>query len=739
MTRRIFCKVLLVVVAAFGILFLSNVLLAQGRRGRSEDPFEHARKAQKKHTDRLMAIDGVEGTAIGFDLKGRRAIKVFTAGPGDRGIPEELDDVPVDVVITGKIYALPKGRKSGKRPKPNTEYSDNPFWYERPVPIGVSTGNIESNSAGTIGCRVTDGSNVYALSNNHVYALENTASDDSIILQPGRYDGGTAEDAIGTLYDFEPIVFSRWARNEIDAAIALSSTLFLGNATPAGGYGTPNSSIAQAFVGQDVQKFGRTTGLTKGEVTYVNATVKVGYSRGTARFVKQIIVESGTPFIGGGDSGSLLVTDNTDLNPVGLLFAGTGDGLLAVANRIDLVLDRFNVTVDDSAEGQVNNPPVANSQSVETEQDTDVVITLSASDVENDPLIYIVVSLPSNGSLTEGATTITSVPYNLGGAIVTYAPSSEYTGQDSFTFKVNDGTVDSEPATVSITVTPVNHPPVADSQSVATDEDVSIAITLTASDVDDDALTYSIVEPSHGTLSGTAPNVTYTPNANYNGSDSFTFKVSDGKAESKSATVSITVNAVNDKPIADDQFVETTQDTPVDIVLTGSDVDDVSLTYSVVDGPSNGTLSGTAASVTYTPEADYIGSDSFTFNVGDGELESEPATVSISVNPAAPPTEESTFSGTVPPKGESRHTVTIASPGAASMYVRLTWSGWGDLRLRVYNSAGNKVVERDKSSWRNRVEETTIYNLEPGDWQVAAKSDSRRSSIDYTIEVVVEY
>src|SRR5207253_3766017 len=109
------------------------------------------------------------------------------------------------------------------------------------------------------------------------------------------------------------------------------------------------------------------------------------------------------------------------------------------------------------------------------------------------------------------------------------------------------GTADSAAATVSITVTAVNDAPVAYAQSVITAEDTAKAITLTASDVDGDALTYSIVSgPSHGSLSGAAPNVTYTPAANYNGSDSFTFKANDATADSAAATVSITVTAVNE-------------------------------------------------------------------------------------------------------------------------------------------------------------------------------------------------
>ena len=333
MTRRIFCKVLLVVVAVFGLLVLSGVLSAQGR---SEDAFDRVRKAQEKHTDILMARPGVVGTAVGLNDDGEYAVLVLLKVPGVVNIPQEIEGVPVQPVVTGEILAL---SATGR--------------YDRPVPIGVSTGH-PAITAGTIGCRVTDGIDVYAISNNHVYANENLANIGDPVIQPGTYDEGTSPaDDIGTLSDFEPIVFSRRARNEIDAAIALSSTSLLGTATPAGGYGTPNSTIVGAFIGQEVQKFGRTTELTTGEVTGVNATVNVGYGPGkTAKFVKQIIIEPGD-FSAPGDSGSLIVTQSGN-NPVGLLFAGSST--VTVANRIDLVLARFNVTVD-GEEPTPNDPP----------------------------------------------------------------------------------------------------------------------------------------------------------------------------------------------------------------------------------------------------------------------------------------------------------------------------------------------------------------------------------------------
>jgi hypothetical protein len=217
-----------------------------------------------------------------------------------------------------------------------------PLWRPRPVPIGVSTGH-PNITAGTISCRVTKGGLYYALSNNHVYADENRATVGDNELQPGPYDGGlNPRDKIGTLAAFKSIVFSRFASNTIDAAIAECSLDTLGNSTPAGSYGKPSSTTATAFVGLAVKKQGRTTGLTHGQVYAINASVNVGYDSGTARFVNQIVITPGT-FSAGGDSGSLIVT-GTGENPVGLLFAGSSS--YTIANPIDLVLSYFGVTID---------------------------------------------------------------------------------------------------------------------------------------------------------------------------------------------------------------------------------------------------------------------------------------------------------------------------------------------------------------------------------------------------------
>src|SRR6185503_17784019 len=146
-----------------------------------------------------------------------------------------------------------------------------------------------------------------------------------------------------------------------------------------------------------------------------------------------------------------------------------------------------------------------------------------------------------------------------------------------FTFRVNDGTTNSALATVSLTVTAVNDTPIANSQSITTPEDTATNLVLTASDVDGNPLTFIIITgPTNGTLSLINTNtgaVTYTPNTNFNGADSFTFRAHDGTTNSSVATVSLTVTAANDAPVAFSQNITTSEDTATNLVLTGSDAD----------------------------------------------------------------------------------------------------------------------------------------------------------------------
>jgi hypothetical protein len=323
-------------------------------RGPRED-VRAAIAAQERHTNALMRIGGVVGTAVGVDASGRATVQVLVIDASPRAIPPALDDIPVQVKVTGMLVA----------------FSD-PTTRLRPAPVGYSVGH-PAITAGTIGARVVNASGtLYALSNNHVLANANSASLGDAALQPGPFDGGTAADQIGTLAAFNPIHFSGGS-NLMDAAIAVSNATDLGNSTPLDdGYGTPNSVIfgdansdgvfddRAALLNVNVQKYGRTTKLTHGRVTGINATVDVCYEVvfifcvKSARFIDQVIIgQSG--FSGGGDSGSLIVTDDAGKNPVALLFAGSSTE--TIANRIDFVLSFFNVSVDGSTATPPPPPP----------------------------------------------------------------------------------------------------------------------------------------------------------------------------------------------------------------------------------------------------------------------------------------------------------------------------------------------------------------------------------------------
>ncbi len=186
---------------------------------------------------------------------------------------------------------------------------------------------------------------------------------------------------------------------------------------------------------------------------------------------------------------------------------------------------------------------------------------------------------------------------------------------------------------IQAAVPPVtNQAPIASPKSLTMPEDTSLALSLQGTDADGGTLGFSVVSaPANGILSGTAPNLTYTPFANYNGTDSFAFLVNDGTINSASATVSITVNGVNDAPVALSKSVTTAEGSPLPIMLAGIDVEGSPLTFTLVGGPANGTLGGTAPNLTYQPAASFSGSDAFTFRVNDGTLDSAPATVFITV------------------------------------------------------------------------------------------------------------
>ncbi|MBM83441.1 MAG: hypothetical protein CMJ78_23020 [Planctomycetaceae bacterium] len=335
----------------------------KSQQGDDDDPvkrqaIEKVTKAQDEFTKSFLPKKDVHGTATGLDDNGNPVIKVFIEKPGAGDVPKQYRGVVIETIVTGPL--VPDWQQQ------DDEAGDPRRRFERPSPIGVSVGNLEKGcAAGTIACRVRDAEGVrYALSNNHVFAMTNKGRPGDRIAQPGRADSGcdrSDSNVIGELTEFVEIQLG--GRNKVDAAIARIDPGQLGTSTPSNGYGDPANETRSAQLGLRVQKYGRSTGLTRGRVVGVNATVYVGFKKDSnTRFDDQVVVRGGgeSKFITGGDSGSLLVSD-PGRQPVGLLFAGSVGGTYGIANDINEVLKELKVQIDGG--GAAFDPPAKNAKS----------------------------------------------------------------------------------------------------------------------------------------------------------------------------------------------------------------------------------------------------------------------------------------------------------------------------------------------------------------------------------------
>jgi len=308
---------------------------------------------QEQYHPQLVSHPLVVVTGVSTDASGLGVVKVYTTAAGARGLPRRLDGVPVVVQVTGPFVAL-QGRGNGGGKGGNGGNGGQPFdrvARHRPAPIGVSTGHPDI-TAGTIGARVDDNQgNLYALSNNHVFANVNAANILDPILQPGDFDGGVDPvDRIATLAAYVPLRPEVFDVNVVDAAIAAidydGNEPLVTNSTPPDGYGLPRTMPIEPAINMRVMKYGRTTGLTKARITDLNVFTIVQYGPDYFLWFDQQIMITGIGFSGGGDSGSLIVVEKggNARRPVGLLFAGGGSSTLA--NPIDVVLGAFGVTID---------------------------------------------------------------------------------------------------------------------------------------------------------------------------------------------------------------------------------------------------------------------------------------------------------------------------------------------------------------------------------------------------------
>ncbi len=365
----------------------------------------------------------------------------------------------------------------------------------------------------------------------------------------------------------------------------------------------PIANAAQVSTNEDIPINGQLTGSDADGNPLTFSAGSVGVTRGTL-----VINSNGTftytptPNYFGADSFTFKVNDGT--------------------------FNRSEATVTISV-AEVNDIPVANPLSISLNEDNTFSGNLTGSDPEGNPLTF-----------AQGATSAAhgTVVINPNGSF-TYTPTSNYSGSDSFTFKVNDGSGDSVDALVSVTINPVNDPPVATPLSFNATEDVTLNGNLVGTDPESSPLTYSAgtIAAAHGTvnINPTTGAFTYVPAANYNGADSFSYKVNDGTSNSNDALVTITIAAANDLPIATSASVTTNEDVAVGGMLVASDGDGNPLTFlagSTV--PAHGAVVITSNGFyIYTPAANFSGTDSFTFKANDGTNDSNEATITVTVTP----------------------------------------------------------------------------------------------------------
>jgi hypothetical protein len=312
-------------------------------------------QTKRQYEPMMMSKSNVVAIGVGFKIAGGvqtnepsvvvsviKKLPVIQL-PESARVPKTLGGVPTDVVEIGKVFAL-----------------QDPTEKMRPARPGISIGHYQI-TAGTLGCLVQRNGQVYILSNNHVLAKSNAAQLGDAILQPGPHDGGTSADQIGTLEQFIPIGFDSSSspgcsplaslmrlfgpakplinepgNNTVDCAIAkpLSADVVDPDILK---IGIP-TGVGTASLGTQVQKSGRTTGLTTDQITQIDVTVSVDYGGNIATYKNQLMAGAMSQ---GGDSGSAVL--DMDKQVVGLLFAGSNT--ITIMNPIQLVLGALGVQV----------------------------------------------------------------------------------------------------------------------------------------------------------------------------------------------------------------------------------------------------------------------------------------------------------------------------------------------------------------------------------------------------------
>jgi hypothetical protein len=315
----------------------------------------------------------------------------------------------------------------------------------------------------------------------------------------------------------------------------------------------------------------------------------------------------------------------------------------------------------------------------------------------------------------------------------TYYPNADFNGSDSFTFTANDGETTSNTATVNIIVYAVGDSLTASDISITTDEDTDYTGTFPVSGSDGLDLTFAITaDPVNGSITlsdASAGSYTYSPSENFNGSDSLSYSVTDGSTTAI-GTVIITVNSVNDAPVALDASITTDQDTDYSGTLSGSDVDGDELTFAIITNPANGTATlatnSSTGTFSYIPTSNYIGSDSFIYTVSDSAL-IDTATISIVVRQAN--TEPAEFALLSPADSAEVTTLTPLFVWATANDPDITDTVRYKLYMDTPDDPGVVIISVDTATsyqWPTSLSDNTTHY-----WKVVA-TDLSGSSVENT-------
>ncbi|MCG7637876.1 tandem-95 repeat protein [Alteromonas sp. CNT1-28] len=272
----------------------------------------------------------------------------------------------------------------------------------------------------------------------------------------------------------------------------------------------------------------------------------------------------------------------------------------------------------------VNDAPIANPDSGTVNEDSSVIIDVltNDTDVDGDALSITNAASP-NGSVT------------FSGNNITFTPTADFNGATTVTYTVSDGAGGTASGTVTINVTNVNDAPVASDDTASTNEDTAVVINVLANDtdIDNDALSVSNVSATNGSaiVNGDG-NVVFTPAADYNGSATVAYTVTDGNGGSDNASVSVAIAAVNDNPIANPDTASVNEDESVSINVLANDTDVDGDTLSVASASvTTGSVQVVGNQVNYTPEADFNGSATITYTIEDGAGGSASSTVEVTI------------------------------------------------------------------------------------------------------------